>query len=49
MQPRSYDEGLVSLRKAERLDPRNRSARAALLSGLVSYARELNAHRLARG
>jgi serine/threonine protein kinase len=38
---RNYQEGLVSLRKAERLDPRNRLARAALLSGLVSQARGL--------
>ena len=38
---RNFQEGLNSLRKAEQLDPRNRSARAALLSGLVSYAREL--------
>jgi serine/threonine-protein kinase len=38
---RHYAEGLTSLRKAERLDPRNRLARAALLSGLVSHAREL--------
>jgi len=37
----NYQDGLNSLRKAEQLDPRNRSARAALLSGLVSYAREL--------
>ncbi len=37
----NYQEGLFSLRKAERLDPRNRFARAALLSGLVSYARDL--------
>lgn len=37
----NYQEGLTSLRKAEQLDPRNRLARAALLSGLVSHAREL--------
>ena len=38
---RNFQDGLASLRKAERLDPRNRLARAALLSGLVSHAREL--------
>ncbi len=37
----NYQAGLAALRKAEQLDPRNRLARAALLSGLVSYAREL--------
>jgi len=37
----NYQEGLSFLRKAEQTDPRNRLARAALLSGLVSYAREL--------
>ncbi len=36
-----YQEGLTALRKAGQLDPRNRLARAALLSGLVSYARSL--------
>jgi serine/threonine-protein kinase len=38
---RQYEEGLVALRKAERLDPRNGLARAALIGGLVAHAREL--------
>ena len=38
---RKFEDGLACLRTAERLDPRNRSARAALLSGLVGYARQL--------
>ena len=38
---RNYEDGLIALRRAEKLDPRNRTARAALLSGLVAYAREL--------
>ncbi len=40
----NYSDGLEFLRKAERLDPRNYTARAALLSALVAYARELIAH-----
>jgi serine/threonine-protein kinase len=39
-----YQDGLELLRKAQRLDPRNYTARAALLSGLVAQARELIAH-----
>ena len=35
------EAGLQSLRKAERLDPRNAIARASLLSALVQHAREL--------
>jgi serine/threonine protein kinase len=38
---RKYEQGLAALRKAERLDPRNAMARAALISGLVAHAREL--------
>ena len=41
---RNFQDGLEALRKAERLDPRNYIARAALLSGLVAQARELMAH-----
>jgi len=37
----NYEDGLTALRGAEKLDPRNRTARAALLSGLVAYARDL--------
>ena len=47
MRARKFPEGLVSLRKAERLEPRDRSARAALLSGLVSLRPRFNAYRLA--
>jgi len=36
-----YEEGLVALRKALRLDPRHGLARAALIGGLVAHAREL--------
>jgi tetratricopeptide (TPR) repeat protein len=38
---KKYTDGLDALRKAERLDPRNASARATLLSCLVEHAREL--------
>ncbi len=37
----NYQEGLDRLRQAERLEPRNYKARAALLSALVAHAREL--------
>jgi hypothetical protein len=38
---KNYKDGLEFLRKAERHEPRNYSARAALLSALVAQAREL--------
>ena len=41
---RNYEDGLEALRQAARLEPRNYTARAALLSALVAHARDLIAH-----
>ena len=41
MPQKNYPDGLAALRNAERLDPRNTSTRATLLSCLVEHAREL--------
>ena len=38
---RDFPQGLEALRTAERLDPRNPAIRAALLSNLVEYSRDL--------